>query len=661
MNGLVALAVSVLGSVAAATSAGPGRVRATITPERPQLILGVDRELTLTIEVKDNDGPVAFAPERALASVGTIASVTPAGRDRFRVRYLAPATHFPQVSIIVVDLVGDGQHLRATARLPLHGATQMPFHTSANAMVSVRVQSQMFGPVRADAQGNVAIPIVVPPGVHNGSARATDADGNTRETTVDLQPAPFQQILIVAAPPFEVGAFAEVSTFAVNPRGEPIAPGTTTLHASEGMVHPMGQGSDGEERFLVEAPRRVGGGTLKLVATAVEAAPEPVVVIETHAEIVVPLVAGPPQRLLLSSSVDRLIIGESGPATVVLAARDRHDNPASCAGARLTVERQPVTLVAGPSGCGRLIIPAPDRPGPDGSLEVEAMLGTLRARATIHVSPAPAVKLTAGVSASQVVGDGHRSVEVRVDGFDRVGKPALVPNLRWQAAGGRLGPVRSPRDGTYVSQFTPAATRTPRVEVLVVKGDPLLSATTLVQVTPAKSLLSVSARVGLFTNFGGMAGPVASIEALRSLQGSASAWAAGIVVSYLHNDLTTTATGVPMPPQNHVEIDQLPLLAVARYRLPIPLGANISLGGGAGVSLARMVVRWHNDAWPATPASVRAPAAELHTQVAFPLAPGELVVGAHYLWIDLGRTSQGDTIRGNSVGFVGDIGFRMAW
>jgi hypothetical protein len=47
--------------------------------------------------------------------------------------------------------------------------------------------------------------------------------------------------------------------------------------------------------------------------------------------------------------------------------------------------------------------------------------------------------------------------------------------------------------------------------------------------------------------------------------------------------------------------------------------------------------------------------------VAFPLAPGALIVGVHYLWIDLGRTSQGDTIRGNSVGFVGDIGFRMAW
>ena len=74
----------------------------------------------------------------------------------------------------------------------------MPFHTSANASVAVRIEDQTFGPVRADAQGNVTIPIVVPPGVRDGVARATDADGNTRETAVDLQPAPFTQMLIVA-------------------------------------------------------------------------------------------------------------------------------------------------------------------------------------------------------------------------------------------------------------------------------------------------------------------------------------------------------------------------------------------------------------------------------------------------------------------------------
>ena len=88
MNGLVALALSVLGSVAPGAPATHGRAHATIAPERPHLVLGVDREMILTIEVNDNDAGVAFAPERAMASIGTIASVTPAGRDRFRARPL---------------------------------------------------------------------------------------------------------------------------------------------------------------------------------------------------------------------------------------------------------------------------------------------------------------------------------------------------------------------------------------------------------------------------------------------------------------------------------------------------------------------------------------------------------------------------------------------
>ena len=83
MTGLATLALSVLGSLAAETPAGQGHAHATITPERPQLVLGVDREMTLTIAVNNNQGAIAFAPERAMASIGTLASVTPAGRDRF--------------------------------------------------------------------------------------------------------------------------------------------------------------------------------------------------------------------------------------------------------------------------------------------------------------------------------------------------------------------------------------------------------------------------------------------------------------------------------------------------------------------------------------------------------------------------------------------------
>ena len=64
--------------------------------------------------------------------------------------------------------------------------------------------------------------------------------------------------------------------------------------------------------------------------------------------------------------------------------------------------------------------------------------------------------------------------------------------------------------------------------------------------------------------------------------------------------------------------------------------------------------RWgHNVAWSV--------ALQVDAEAAFPLRPGRLVVGVRYLWVDLGRTSQGDTINGNTAGLMGDLGYRLIW
>ena len=663
MTALGLLAVALLGASPLDGGApAPGaHVHAVITPAEPHLILGKETEMALTIEVRDNDGAVTFAPERALASIGTISSLTAAGDDRFTARYSAPVARFPQAAIIVVDLVGGGQHLRASTSLPLYAAAQMPFHTSANASVSVRIDTETFGPVRADGQGNVTIPIVVPPGVRNGIARATDTNGGTRETAVDLQPAPFTQMLIVGAPQLEVGSFSEVSTFGVTMRGQPIAQGATTLRAAEGMVHPLGSGAPGEERFLIEAPQKIGSGAMHLTATAVDVAPEPLLVLEKRAEAVIPLVAGPAERLTLSPSTDHLIIGDNSAATITVYVADRHDNPASCTGALVTVDGRVVELKPDGASCGRLTIAAPAKPR-SGSLEIEARLGDLRARTFIRVTPGPAVRLAASVSSRAVVGDGRQSVAVRVDAFDKTGRPAIVPPLTWQAAGGRVGPQHLRQLGSYVTEFTPNRTQAPRAEVLVVLSDPSLSATTVVQVEPPRASLTLSARVGLFTNFGGMGGPIGIFEALRALPGRSDAWSVGFMVAVLHNDLTTS------PGNNNktlsdtmIEMSQVPVLAIVQYRLPVPLGVDLTAGGGLGVSLASVTLRPTDGSWAENHSKAHALAAEARANVAFPFGPGEVIVGAHYVWIDLGRTSEGDDIRGNSVGFVGDVGYRMAW
>jgi hypothetical protein len=250
---------------------------------------------------------------------------------------------------------------------------------------------------------------------------------------------------------------------------------------------------------------------------------------------------------------------------------------------------------------------------------------------------------------------------VRIDAFDKTGRPAIVPPLTWQAAGGRVGPQHMRQLGSYRTEFTPNRAQAAHAEVLVVQSDPSLSATTVVQVEAPRSLLTLSARLGLFTNFGAMAGAIGLFEALRAMPGRADAWAVGVMVAVLHNDLTTSAATNKALSDTLIEIGQVPVLAIVQYRLPVPLGVDLTVGAGAGLSLARLNLRSSDDSWPESHSTAHAFAAEARANVAFPLGPGEVVVGAHYLWIDLGRTSQGDDIRGNSVGFVGDGGYRVAW
>jgi hypothetical protein len=638
------------GAAAAATAT------ATLVPERPIMVLGADQTLALTIEIHGDDA-VTYAPDRAIASVGTLREIVPAGPHRFTARYLAPPTRFPQVALLVVDLVGGGRRVRAAAQLALHAAAEVPFLTSANASVTLQVGERTFGPARADGAGHVKIPIVVPPGLRAGLARAVDRFGNARETSVDLQPTPFDRLLIVAVPEAEVGSFAEISVFGVDARGAPLGKGAVTLRSSGGMVHPLGTGTPGEERFLIEAPPRVAAGWLALTATTVEAAADQP---PARAEVSIPLVPGPPQRLILTSSNDRLVIGDGESAVVAMSARDRLDNPAPCAGAVALVDHRPVPVELSADGEAIIRVPAPDRyDGARRELEVEASLGRARATTRIRLVAGPAVRIAAAVSAPRLVADGLRSVDVRVDAYDKHGTPAGLYSLHWQTGRGRLGPVQTPREGSYVAPFTPIRAHERHTELLVITADPPAGATTAFTVEPPRPRLVLTARVGLFSNLGSVAGPAASIEALTGLPGHEAAWTAGLVAGYLRSDMTTGSGSVQA---TRLQIDQLPILVVLRYRLPLPVGADVTVGGGAGLSLARATLTAPpSDAAMAVQGAARVPAFEVRADVAFPLAPGGLVVGLHYLWIDLGHISSNDEVSGNSAGLVGDIGFRMTW
>jgi hypothetical protein len=623
-------------------------VTAWLRPSRARLLLGTEKEIAVELAITGADAR-GFEPVRALASAGVLEMPRAAGGvGRFVARYLPPPDRFPQVALLVVELAAGSRRVHARAQVALDGSTVVPFHTSPSAAVTMRVGDQTFGPIVADRQGHVDIPIVVPPGIRTGTARAVDHNAAARETVVDLQLPPFPRIVVLAPPGLEVAGFAEITVLAVEPSGAPTPASELILASSDGIVHPIGGNTAGEARFLFEAPHRLGGGAVALTATAPGTPP-------ARADIAVALSPGAPFRLLVATSRRQLLVGGGGTADIVVSARDAFGNATPTTGLAARVDGQPQPVAVGADGVGRLSVTAPARyPGRD-RIAIEVSLGAARATEGIRLIGGPPVRLTLEVQHARMVADGQLGTELRALAVDANGTPTAVPGLSWDTPDGRVREVRVPRDGEYVADYVPDRTREPQRQQVSVMASRELRATGSIEVTPPPVRLVAGMRAGLYTNLGPGSGPAAFLEALRPFEVRGRRFSAGLTVGYLHGDVS--ATGFQAAPSMRVQIDQLPVMLLARVRRAVSEQLELAADVAAGISWAD--VRLRAPATRSIEARAIAPAFAAGGDVSFPLKPGRLVIGVRYLWIELGRTSEGDQIDGNSAGFIGDIGYKM--
>jgi hypothetical protein len=652
---LVAMAAWACAARAEAPAARAPGLAVTLTPARAFMVLGSETELTIDVEVT-GPGAETFAPTRTFATVGVLDPLQPTGAPgHFKARYVAPAERFPQVALLVAELGAGagGQRLRGTLRLPLHGSTEMPLRTSPLASVTLRVGELSFGPAAADRMGNVTVPIRVPPGMRTGVARAVDRNGNVKETEVDLQPPPFRRVLVIAPPVLEVGSYAEVAVIALDAQGEPAAPGRLSLRDSDGLVHPLGEGGPGEARFLIEAPRRLGAGAL-LLTGIVAGTPA------SRAELTVALVAGRPRSLSLSASHRRLVIGGGAQSRIVVSAHDQFGNPTSAERAEATVEGTPVPVRVTAGGLGMLVVPPPARYEGKDRMTVEVTLGAAQARQEILLTGGSPASLSLSAREGRVVADGRRATELRARALDSRGTPTLVPGLSWETPGGRIRGVRMPREGEYVAEYVPDRARVEHSETVAVMAGSDLRASARFDVVPPPTRLVLGASVGFCSNLGHLSGPAAFLEVLAPIPRSAGRFLAGVSLGYLRGGATLSPSAGDVV--SRLEIDQFPALAIARYRIPTVALPELSVGAGAGVAVAGTRLTPDASAPRTTvEASAWGVAFEVGAEAAVPLRPGRLVLGARFLWVDLGRTSHGDYVRGNAAGLTGHLGYRMIW
>jgi hypothetical protein len=633
-------------------------VRVTVAPAQSRALLGTDKEIDVVVEVGGTDA-ASFKPVRALATVGLMelprATDTP---GHFVGRYFLPSERYPQVALLVVEIGGSGRRLHASAAIILEGSTAVPFHTGPGASVTMRIGEQSFGPVSADRQGRAEIPIRVPPGISVGLARATDRNG-TRETQVDLQLPPFPRVLLMAPPAVEAGSFAEVTVLALAPDGTPAASESLSLAATGGVVHTLGTEVPGEARFLFEAPRRLEGGAVALTATA-GGAPG---ALPARADAAVPLRPGPPARLVVTATTHTVVVGSGGGALMTFSARDAFGNATSTNGVVTFVDGEPREVAIDMAGAATLAVPAPGSYAGRDIITIEGRLGALVARDELRITGGAPASVTLALGAPRIVADGRQGVDVRIEAIDRHGTPTDIQEITWRIPDGEVRDVRGPSGGAYSATYIPDRVREPRRHVIGVVVAPGVSADAGLEVTPPPERVLFGARAGVFYNLGYTVGSAFFAEAMRPFQVKRQRFLAGVAVGYLRDDLTLDRVGTS---QAQLSTDQLPVLGLARWRRTLTPQLELGADLGAGVSFVRTVLSVGSPNTPgATPGDVMGTAHPLAVaaggELGVRLRPGRLVVGLRYLWIDIGRTSRGDVLNGNSVGLLGDIGYRMAF
>ena len=340
--------------------------RVSLSLATPAPVLGIEAETELRIVVSGAfTSPLQFP--RILCSAGRVEDLVREGPTSFSARFILPAGRFPQPAIVVADFSHDSLILRGSLAVRLRAAASPAFHTDPGAKVTVKVGDKDFGPVLAPADGNVHVPVVVPPGINFAMARSVSRQGKASQQLLDLKIPPARRALVVAPEKLAAGGAAEVAVLAVEPSGRLVDASTITLASTGPRPQPLGSLAVGEARFLVGAPASLQDPTLHLMAS-LRGQPD----VSAEADMV--LGAAATDQLLLQPEAARPENLPLRSLRVFLSSQDAFGNPTDPGEAAVLVDGQPASPQATEDGRAMLVLQPPATLAGREAMEVEAVL-----------------------------------------------------------------------------------------------------------------------------------------------------------------------------------------------------------------------------------------------------------------------------------------------
>lgn len=234
---------------------------ASISASPTHLVLGKDAGADLEVRAPAS-AQVTFS-----TTVGTVTGAERRG-EVVRARFHVPPLRAPSVALVLAQIDdGGGRELRWIS-IPLSGSDTMVIETRPGSRVEAQVAGRAQGPISADREGIVHLPMVVPPGVTQAMLKITDKLGNENEKPLDLEPPPFSRLRLAArAGRADAAAPVEVEIFVVKPDGTPDDEAQVTLASADGETSMHGRAGPGI--YLAEYLASEGArGSAQLEASA---------------------------------------------------------------------------------------------------------------------------------------------------------------------------------------------------------------------------------------------------------------------------------------------------------------------------------------------------------------------------------------------------------
>ena len=176
---------------------------------------------------------------RVAISEGEVDNITSLGNGVFNARYTPdPKKGFPHFTLLTAMDPRSPTEVLGGYALAQQGKTTFPVTTIPNSNVIIEIGERKFGPMQANANGRVNIPIIVPPNV--GQATLISAiGGSTQKEPLDLRIPRTQRILFFPAQktvPADSTQKIPLRIFAIDNTGKPDTNAKIVLSSDLGEV-----------------------------------------------------------------------------------------------------------------------------------------------------------------------------------------------------------------------------------------------------------------------------------------------------------------------------------------------------------------------------------------------------------------------------------------